>query len=94
MSSRTASTMVEFMEEGVQRGYATKAAIPGVPVGGKTGSAEVGDGSVHSWFIGFAPADDPRVAIAVIGERKGSGADFATVAAQHVIRTALEVYRR
>jgi peptidoglycan glycosyltransferase len=94
MSARTARTMAEFMVEGVQRGYAAKAAIPGVPVGGKTGSAEVGDGSTHSWFIGFAPADDPRVAIAVVGERKGSGADFATVAAQHVMSAALEVYRR
>ncbi len=94
MSSRTAETLVSFMVEGVRRGYAANAAIAGVTVGGKTGSAEVGDGSVHSWFIGFAPAEDPRVAVAVIGERQGSGAEFATRAAQRVMRTALEVYRR
>jgi peptidoglycan glycosyltransferase len=94
MSAQTARTMVDFMVEGVVRGYASKAALPNVTVGGKTGTAEVGEGVPHSWFIGFAPADDPRVAVAVIGEHKGSGAEFATVAAQRVLRAALEVYRR
>ena len=66
------------MVEGVDNGYAAKAAIPGIKVGGKTGTAEVGDGTSHSWFIGFAPADSPRIAIAVIMEHQGSGSDFAT----------------
>jgi peptidoglycan glycosyltransferase len=81
--------MVGFMVEGVDNGYAAKAAIPGVKVGGKTGTAEVGDGTSHSWFIGFAPAEAPRVAIAVIMEHQGSGSDFATPAAQQVMRAAL-----
>src|ERR1051326_8135414 len=89
-SSQTASTLVSFMVEGVDNGYAAKAAIPGVKVGGKTGTAEVGDGTSHSWFIGFAPADAPRVAIAVIMEHQGSGSDFATPAAQSVLRAALQ----
>jgi peptidoglycan glycosyltransferase len=93
-SSRdVASTMVSFMVEGVDNGYAAKAAIPGVKVGGKTGTAEVGDGTAHSWFIGFAPADAPRVAVAVIMEHQGSGSDFATPAGQSVLRTALNVYK-
>jgi len=46
-----------------------------------------------SWFIGFAPADAPRIAIAVIMEHQGSGSDFATPAAQSVMRTALTVYK-
>jgi peptidoglycan glycosyltransferase len=91
-SSDTAATMRSFMVEGVDNGYAAKAAIPGVKVGGKTGTAEVGDGTSHSWFIGFAPADDPRIAIAVIMEHQGSGSDFATPAAQQVMRAALSVY--
>jgi peptidoglycan glycosyltransferase len=91
-SADVANTMVSFMVEGVDNGYAAKAAIPGVKVGGKTGTAEVGDGTSHSWFIGFAPADAPRVAIAVILEHQGSGSDFATPAAQSVMRTALAVY--
>jgi peptidoglycan glycosyltransferase len=93
-STDVANTMVSFMVEGVDNGYAAKAAIPGVKVGGKTGTAEVGDGTSHSWFIGFAPADNPRIAIAVIMEHQGSGSDFATPAAQRVIRTALSVYNR
>lgn len=91
-STDVASTMISFMVEGVDNGYAAKAAIPGVKVGGKTGTAEVGDGTSHSWFIGFAPADAPRVAIAVILEHQGSGSDFATPAAQSVMRAALAVY--
>lgn len=92
-SGSVASTMVSFMVEGVDNGYAARAAIPGVKVGGKTGTAEVGDGTSHSWFIGFAPADAPRVAVAVIMEHQGSGSDFATPAAQQVMRAALNVYK-
>jgi penicillin-binding protein A len=92
-SDQTAATMVDFMVEGVQNGYAARAAIPGMKVGGKTGTAEVGDGTSHSWFIGFAPADAPRVAVAVIMERQGSGSDFATPAGQQVLRAALAVYK-
>jgi peptidoglycan glycosyltransferase len=92
-STDVANTMVSFMVEGVDNGYAAKAAIPGVKVGGKTGTAEVGDGTSHSWFIGFAPADAPRVAVAVIMEHQGSGSDFATPAGEQVMRTALAVYK-
>jgi penicillin-binding protein A len=92
-STDVANTMVSFMVEGVDNGYAAKAAIQGVKVGGKTGTAEVGDGTSHSWFIGFAPADAPRIAIAVILEHQGSGSDFATPAAQQVMRAALAVYK-
>jgi peptidoglycan glycosyltransferase len=90
-SGDTARTMLSFMVEGVDNGYAAKAAIAGVKVAGKTGTAEIGDGTSHSWFIGFAPADAPRIAIAVIMEHQGSGSDFATPAAQQVLRAALAV---
>jgi peptidoglycan glycosyltransferase len=89
MSDDAARTMTSFMVEGVDNGYAAKAAIPGVKVGGKTGTAEIGDGTSHSWFIGFAPADAPRVAIAVIMEHQGSGSDFATPAGMRVLSAAL-----
>jgi penicillin-binding protein A len=90
MSDATARTMVDFMVEGVDNGYAAKAALPGVKVGGKTGTAEIGDGTSHSWFIGFAPANAPRVAVAVIMEHQGSGSDFATPAGKLVLKAALE----
>jgi penicillin-binding protein A len=96
VSARTAGTMNEMMVLSVDTAYAKPAAIQGVKVGGKTGTAEAGaSGSTpHSWFIGYAPADDPKIAVAVIMEHKGSGTDFATPAAQTVLKRGLEVYNR
>jgi len=48
-----------------------------VPMAGKTGTAEVTDKEPHSWFIGYAPADDPRLAVAVLVENAGAGAEAA-----------------
>ncbi len=46
---------------------------------GKSGTAELGgSGEPHSWFIGFAPAEDPKVAIAVLVEQAGRGAEVAS----------------
>jgi peptidoglycan glycosyltransferase len=96
ISSRTAQTMNEMMVLSVDTGWAKPAAIAGVKIGGKTGTAESGAAGTqpHSWFVGYAPADDPRVAVAVIMEHKGSGTDFATPAARVVLQRALDVYKR
>jgi peptidoglycan glycosyltransferase len=96
VSAQTAATMNGMMVLSVDTAYAHPAAITGIKVGGKTGTAEAGiPGSTpHSWFIGYAPADDPRVAVAVIMERRGSGTDFATPAARVVMQKALDVYHR
>jgi penicillin-binding protein 2 len=59
------------MEAAVENGTARFAQIPGIRVAGKTGTAQVRaqGGTLHlAWFIGYAPADDPRVAIAVMLE--------------------------
>src|SRR3712207_8696869 len=48
----------------VENGSGRRARIPGVTVAGKTGTAE-NAGPDHNWFIGFAPADDPQIAVAV-----------------------------
>lgn len=94
VSTQTAATINRMMELSVEVAYARRAQIPGVKVAGKTGTAEVGQGlTPHSWFIGYAPTDEPRVAVAVIMENRGSGADVATVAAQKVLARGLEVYR-
>ena len=54
------------------------AKVPGVPTAGKSGTAQLGgDAAPHSWFIGFAPADAPQIAIAVIVEGGGAGAQRA-----------------
>lgn len=94
ISKDAAAEVNRGMVLGVETAYAQNARIPGVKVAGKTGTAEVGGGKTpNAWFIGFAPADNPRVAVAVIMENKGSGSDFATPAGQKVLATALQVYR-
>jgi penicillin-binding protein 2 len=56
-----------------------------LPVAGKTGTAESGHGEPHSWFAGYAPAQDPEIAIAVIVEYAGSGADYAAPLFRRVV---------
>jgi peptidoglycan glycosyltransferase len=90
IKASAAADLKRFMVDSVEYAYATRAKIPGVSVAGKTGTAESGPGQTpHSWFVGFAPADTPRIAVAVIVEHAGSGSDFATPAAQRVMAAAL-----
>jgi peptidoglycan glycosyltransferase len=73
ISEKTAEELTTAMEGVVSEGTGTNAAISGVPVAGKTGTAETpgneacggGVEENQAWFIGFAPADEPKVAIAV-----------------------------
>ena len=73
VSAETAAELTTAMEGVVSEGTGTNAAISGVPVAGKTGTAETpgneacGGGSEENqaWFMGFAPADEPKIAIAV-----------------------------
>jgi len=92
----TAAALNQMMQLSVEAAYAQPAKIPGVKVAGKTGTAEAGPGGAtpHSWFVGYAPADNPRVAVAVIFEHRGSGTQFATPAGQRVMKAALDLYKR
>ncbi len=69
MSEETASDLNDMMQSVVQEGTGTAAAVSGIDVAGKTGTAEVTGGANQAWFIGFAPANDPKIAIAVTVER-------------------------
>jgi peptidoglycan glycosyltransferase len=89
MDPALAATMRDFMVSVVQNGQANGVNLPGVTVGGKTGTAEVGDGTSHAWFIAFAPAEEPRIAVAVIVENGGQGGVVASPIAGQVIRAAL-----
>jgi len=72
ISQETADIMKQMMVEGVSNGAASNARISGVDVGGKTGTAENGGDRPYTlWFTGFAPADNPQVAIAVVIENGG-----------------------
>jgi peptidoglycan glycosyltransferase len=69
-----AEAMQRAVESPIGRQFTSGAKVPGVPTAGKSGTAELGgSGAPHSWFIGFAPVDHPRVAIAIIVERGGRG---------------------
>lgn len=71
-------------------GTARRSSIPGLKWAGKTGSAEVRRQSeTHSWFIGFAPYDDPVVAIAVVIEQAGHGGDVAAPIAGTFVKRLL-----
>ncbi len=73
-----ARAMRAAVEGRLGRPYAGKAKIPGVPTAGKSGTAELGgSGRPDSWFIGFAPAGDPTIAVAVIVEGGGTGSEAA-----------------
>ena len=79
----------DMMEAVVKRGTGTSVRIPGVRVGGKTGTAQNPHGQSHSWFIGFAPVDNPQVCVAVIAENAGYGAGIAASVARQIIIDSL-----
>jgi peptidoglycan glycosyltransferase len=68
MDPVTAAILNDMMQQVVESGTGRGAAIPGYAVAGKTGTSMGRDGLPNPWFIGFAPADDPRIAIAVFFE--------------------------
>jgi peptidoglycan glycosyltransferase len=79
MSADTAREVSEMMEAVVATGTGTSAQIPGVAVAGKTGTAQTVQGAnPHTWFIAFAPAEDPQLAVAVIVENGGTFGSEAT----------------
>jgi len=91
MTPQTAATMNTMMQRVVTAGTGTAAALEGIPVAGKTGTGEKGDGTNVAWFIGFAPADDPQVAVAVcLDGVSATGGEVAAPIAAAVLRAALE----
>jgi penicillin-binding protein A len=94
MSPEAAAALKAMMVEVVARGTGTRAAVPGVPTAGKTGTAQTTGDNAHAWFIGFAPADQPTVAVAVIVESQpelaeATGGRVAAPIAGAVMRAAL-----
>jgi len=91
MDEKTALEVGQMMEQAVKNGTGKKAAVKGVRVAGKTGTAQ-NEATVnqknreHAWFIGFAPVDDPEIAISVLLEYEGrSGGDAAAPIAGKMI---------
>ena len=86
-TAEEAAAIKDMMIGVVSGGTGTAAAINGVTVAGKTGTAENATGYDHSWFIGFAPAENPKVAVAVVIENANYGS--ATPIAGKVMQAAL-----
>ena len=73
-----AAALTRMMVTVVQSGTGTSAQIPGIEVAGKTGTAQnVPGGAPHAWFTAFAPASDPRIAVAVVVEHGGNAGNEA-----------------
>ena len=94
ISPQTAEVVKGMMVQGVENGWASKAAISGVVVGGKTGTAELGGETVpHSWFIGLAPAEAPRFVVAVVKENSGFGSEQAAPVGRRILEAGLAAIR-
>jgi peptidoglycan glycosyltransferase len=78
VSAETAGALTRMMQAVVESGSGTAAQISGVDVAGKTGTAQHARGKApHAWFTGFAPADNPQVAVAVVVEDGGNAGNEA-----------------
>ncbi len=91
MSKGAADDLTRMMANVVKEGSGTQAALSGTPVAGKTGTAEVDAGAANqAWFIGFAPLNDPKMAVAVTVERtQGQGGTVAAPLAKRVLQALL-----
>ena len=92
-SKKTAERMTNVLEKVVEEGTGTEAQIPGVKVAGKTGTAETGKELDDSWFVGFAPADDPQVVVAIVLEQAidSEYSENAALKSKNVLQTALQI---
>jgi penicillin-binding protein A len=90
-----AAAMRRAVESPIGRQFTTGAKVPGIPTAGKSGTAELGgSGAPHSWFIGFAPVENPRVAIAVVVERGGRGGERAAPLAGDMLALYFRTFGR
>ncbi len=81
--------MVNVVE--AQNGTGKLARVPGIEVGGKTGTAQNPHGDDHAWFVAFAPAENPEIVVAVLIEHGGGGGAIAAPIAGEVIRAYLGI---
>lgn len=87
ISPEEADILTQMMTEVVQTGTAKKLISDSYTAAGKTGSAEYNDtkGDSHAWFTGFAPAQEPEIAVTIIVEGAGSGSEYAVPIAKKIM---------
>ncbi len=90
-TSDAAAAIRDMMIETTKSGTAVNAGIPGVDIASKTGTAEVANNLTNSWYTGFAPANDPKVAVTVVVENTETiaGANAVTTAARNIYQAVL-----
>ena len=88
MNQETALIMKEYMKYNVEHTYGT-GSFPGLTIGAKTGTAEVGDGTDHAWFVGFLDDEEHPYAFVVQVERGGGGLSVAGSIANKVLQAAV-----
>lgn len=91
ISAKVADNIKNMMVDVVNNGTGKKAALSSIQVAGKTGTAQISGQEDHAWFIGFAPADNPQVAVVVLLENNGStGGSSAAPIARKLISKVVE----
>ncbi len=91
MAPATSTRLTKMMRKVVTSGTGKGIEVPGLAIAGKTGTAENPRGAAHSWFIGFAPAQDPDLAVAVLVEHGGYGSSAAAPIARDLLVQARDL---
>jgi peptidoglycan glycosyltransferase len=86
----TAGQVAQMMVVSVETGYAGGAYVPGLTIGGKTGTAETGEGDPHAWFMGFGGSPEPVYAVSVVLEHGGSGSGMPSAIGGSLLSLALQ----
>jgi peptidoglycan glycosyltransferase len=84
MTPQEAEYIGGMMRKVVTEGTATKLMNMKAEAAGKTGSADHGKGKAHSWFVGYAPYDNPEIAVSIIVESVGTGSEYAVPIAREI----------
>jgi peptidoglycan glycosyltransferase len=90
ISSEVAEQLKGYMIDTVKHGISTRAQVEGITVAGKTGTTGDSERGLSGWFICFAPAEHPKVAVAVYADREGTGMDVAAPIARHFLEEVLK----
>lgn len=86
IEKETAEKIKEYMIDVVNKGTGVRAKLSNIVIAGKTGTAEIPNSSeTHSWFVGFAPANNPQIAFAIIVEKGGTGGKRAAEIARELV---------
>jgi len=89
IKKETAAQLTLYMVDAVERGLGQKARVQGMKVAGKTGTARTSGKGLDGWFVCFAPADNPKIAMAILCDASGKGMEVAAPVAKRIISEAL-----